>query len=467
MKSTLKTALPIVLVVLMVFGITFMSQFTTEPPKPSGDGADSAISSLQPLVAGSAVRVFDPNSVDAVNRVFTGYFEVGSSEDQNRVSFFIRNQRPTPVRLSALTPSCTACTAARAAAIPNDLFQQYLFQTAISNLWGIQPKPQLDTAVAWQQLYGQLKWHGFAFNELSNQFELPAAPPIPEAEQWGLLELAFSIKSAGQAQPKNAWFKLLDTQNRLIQPKPFEFTVVCGAREPIELASYDYQLGELSASLPSQSSDIICLSATREVIPPPVLSVSENDPYVKLSTPQALTAKELLSLSQESSMKNKSMISYRSGYRQRFTVNRDADGKSMDVGPYEKGLSVIGGEGVILTKPYRVKLSGTVIGFLRLEKGSSIDFGTYDSNFLVKKDVRLWTDRKDVELEIQPELCQPTFLKLTLSKPSIEADRTYWSLSLQIPEKEGRRPPWDGYIYLRTKEKVPTTIRIPVAGHGR
>lgn len=456
MNSTLKTALPIVLVVLMVFGVTFMSQFTA-PQKAKDDGGPA---DLPP-----------PLEVPLAER-YAGYFEIGTTGRENRVAFMIRNARETPVYLTALTPSCALCTSASAAVIPPEVIRPCVDKTLPGLLTPLLPTNAILSAAAWTQARTQLKWHAFEFSNASNKFELPAAAPHT-GPAWAVLELGFDMKDAGAPAPRKAYFDVYDAQGQKLLPQPFTFTVYSGGREVQELTTTEFHVGTLTEGNPAQTFEVQCISALRDDLPPPAVAVGNNDPYVTVGPPQPLSAETLQNLSRAASAPATAgaqpppPIYYRSGYRIPITVNREAGGKPMDVGAFDKEVFVSGGPGVTLKKPLRAHVQGSVAGIIQLENVTKIDFGSYDSNFAQKKEVRLWTDKPGVELEALPEQTVPTFLKAALGPPTSAAGRTYWPLTVQIPTKEGRQPPWDGIVYLRTKGPTPVTIRVQVSGHGR
>ncbi len=469
MNSTLKTALPIVLVVVMVFGLTFMSQFTA-PTKPREEA--EAVEDLPVLVIGNTERTYNPSHPDAVNRVFQSYFEIGTEGKDNRVGFFVRNVRPAGVSLTALAPSCTTCTSIRGTVLPPDVFRAYLQEAAAGSLFGPTQTGNLFAALGWVHLRDKLTWHEFEFNNPRNRLELPAAPD--GGETWALLELGFKMAAVGPPAPKWAWFDAYDAKGTKLTPKPFEFSVNCGAREAMELTQYEYTLPDLSEGTPTQTIEVACVSAIRDALPPAVLRANNNDPYVKIGDPQPLTADALEAYSRAKTPPPQQgappppAVNFRCGYRYTVTVAREANGKPMDMGEFSKELFVSGGPGVVLQKPYTVRLHGTVLGFIRLDGNQSkIDFGSYAGDFVQKKEVRLWTERPGVELEVLTEQTHPNFLKPTLGPPSAVAGRTYWTMTVQIPAKEGKQPPWDGIVYLRTKGPNPVTVKVPVSGHGR
>lgn len=468
MNSTMKTALPIGLVVLMVFGITFMSQFTADAP-PAVQTAE--VDTTLPLVVGSADVMFDPSPAAPPHyRFFPGYYEVGTDGSDNRVGFVIRNPRASSVFLTARMPSCSTCTSARAAAIPAGALRNYFQHVAVGALWSPFPAGDLLSGIAWAQTRPKFAWHEFAFNDSSNRFELPGA--TDDGESWGLLELGFKMAAAGTPTAKQAAFDVFDSRGNRLAPDPYPFTVMVGGREAQEVNITDYALQSLTEANPEHAFEILCVSVTRDRLPPPTLSVGDGDPHVAVSKPIPMGEEELMSASRVASLQTQAggvnaLVKFRSGYRIQGTVRREAGGRTMDMGPYEKFLFVAAGPGIVIQKAARVRIHGEVVGAIRLEGTNKIDFGTYDGNFLQKKEIRVWTDRKGLELEVVANLCDPSFLKPTLAKPTSEADRTYWTLNVQIPAKEGKRPPWEGFVYLRSKGEKPLNIRIQVSGHGR
>lgn len=455
MNSTLKTVLPIALVVLMVFGITFMTQFTADTPSK----APTEVDNVAPIQVGNSER-------------YVGYFEVGTTAKENRVGFFIRNARPSGVFLTALTPSCSVCTSADAAVIPPDAFATYLQQSAAGSLWFPTPPGNLLSAVSWVQTRQKVAWHHFEFANAKNRLELPAASEST-GQTWALLELGFDMKDAAVPRPRSAYFDVYDAKDQKLLPQPFTFNVMAGGREAQELIQSDYNVGTLTDSHPDQVVEVLCVSALRDQLPKPVVAIGNTDPHVKVSEAEPIDRARLDDLSQKASSGPTTArgetppIFFRSGYSYRITVSRDAKGKALDVGPFDKEVFISGGPGIVLKRPLRVHMEGTVVGAIQLEGVSKIDFGSYDSTFAQKKDVRLWTEKKGIELEVVPQQTEPNFLKVTLAQPTVEAGRTYWAMNVQIPAREGKRPPWDGIIFLRTKGENPVNVRVQVSGHGR
>ncbi|QEL18175.1 hypothetical protein [Limnoglobus roseus] len=273
--------------------------------------------------------------------------------------------------------------------------------------------------------------------------------------------------------PRHAYFDAYDAKGQKLLPQPFNFTVYSGGREALELLKTEFNVGTLTEGNPSQTVDIVGLSALRDNVPLPVLAVSNNDQHVTIGTPQPLSSESLEEYSRSASTpatpsgQAPPPIYYRSGYRIPVTVSREAGGRTMDVGAFDREVYVSGGPGVTLKKPLRAHIQGTVAGVIQLEGATKIDFGSYDSSVAHKKEARLWTEKKDIDIDVVADQTQPNFLKVTLGKATAEAGRTYWPLTVQIPAKEGRSSPWEGIIYLRTKGPNPTNIRIQVSGHGR
>ncbi|MBX3397463.1 MAG: hypothetical protein KF873_01870 [Gemmataceae bacterium] len=468
MNSSMKTALPIGLVVLMVFGVTFMSQFTA-PPAARVD--DTEPETELPLKVVTAEYAFDPAPRPDLwfQRFFPGFLEVGTDGATNRIGFIIRNARRSSVFLTALRPSCPACTTARAAVLPPADLANYFQHVAAGTLVGPAPAADLLSAIAWASLRPKLAWHEFAFNEPTNKFELPGA--AEQGDTWGLLELGFAMTSSGAPTPKQAYFDLYDAAGSKLTFEPQTFTVVLGGRDAQELTAVDFRLPELSDSNPTHTFDVYVVSATRQQLPPPPITTN-NDSHLRVGQPVPIGVEDLQSISKAASARAQSngvaaVIPYKCGYRIPISLSRDANGKSLDVGPYERILDVGTGPGIVVQKPARVRVRGEVVGAVRLEGASSIDFGSYNGDFAQKKEIRLWTEKKDVMLEVDPKLCEPGFLKPTLGAPTPIADRLYWTLTVQIPAKEGKRPPWEGSIYLRAKGEKPFNMRIHTSGHGR
>ena len=468
MNSTMKTILPIGLVVALVFGVTFLSQFTNTP-KPVANDPNGASSDLgPPLHVPYSLVYYNPDSVaepNIVNQYYPGFYELHT--EGNWVAFPVGNRRAHELKIVAVKRSCSKCTGARAAAIPTEDFQAQLRTIATGTMPSISPVPDILSGIAYVAMRSKLQWQTFDFDHPEKTFAIPAATS-PGATSMALIELGFEIKAIGEPTPVVVHFDVLNEKNERMITEPLPFAVKFAGREPFEVYPRDMEAGEFPDGTNVRTHDLLVYSIVRDfdAFPPPQIVVGGNDPYVTSDKAVALTDVELDKLAFNLSNTFKYPVRIRSGYRIPINIHREAGGKSLDIGPFEKEIHVGSSQGG-KDKTYRVGIKGTIYGAIRLESDNKINFERYDSDAGKKLKPRLWTERTELELEVVPELCDPKFLKVELSASEIVLNRKYWTLNVQILPKEGRRPPWDGIVYLRTKGPNPINVRIPVSGHGR
>lgn len=460
----MKTFLPILLVGALVFGATLISHFSTAP-KPKADEGGQAGSELPPLVVGMSEVYYDPESEIAMNRFYPGFYEVGS--ENNSVGFFARNYRPEPVLMAALAPSCSKCTSARGTVIPSDDMQSQIAHSAIGSLWSPIPIPDLLTAAAWSATQSKLQWHQFEFNSTKTMLGIPAAAS-PTTPTWALIELAFKIAAIGEPSAVGAFFDVYNEAGVKQQPRPMSFSVRFAGREAFEVYPNSVEVGDFPEGGATHNFDLLAYSVVYDGLrlKAPIMSVPSDDPFLKVSLPSEITGQELKELSLVMSNRLRYPVRVQVAYKYTLTVSREANGKSMDVGRFDKTIYCAGTQGT-REKTYQIPVRGTVLGSVRLEQGSKIDFGTYNATYLTKKTERIYTDVSELDVELVPELCEPKFVKVSIEQNPTVSGRKYWTLTLQIPEQEGRRPPWNGEVVLKTKGANPVRVRIPVSGHGR
>lgn len=465
----MRTAFPILLVVALVFGVTFITQFSTTPPP-----ATTAIGG--PTASGPAIEFptaqvgYDPvpadpdtSAVDHANKRFVGFFELGT--ENNLVPFHFRVTRPEPVRLSALHPSCGKCTSARGAVVPQADLDNYQATTARGLLPSLAfgPAPDLLSALAWAEVYGKLNWHRFDFARPQDMMTVPAGSV--DRPTVGLIELAFKIGAVGKPSTVSAAFDLYDSDGKKVNTQPTVLNVMFAGREPFEVAPTLLDVGELAEGVEPKAFEVVAFSAVRDDFPPPTLGTVVPDPFLRVGPPVPLTAADRLRVAYQTSERAQYPIRVRSGYRYKIEVLRQADGKALDIGKLERELFAAS---PTTQTTYRVAVVGTVSGLVRLEDGAAkIDFGSYQAEYEKKKSVTLLSDQPGLELELVPEQCNPRWVTFTLGPPVRDGNRTRWPVELYIKAKDGRYPPWEGTLFLRTKGPNPTNIRIPVTGHGR
>jgi hypothetical protein len=282
---------------------------------------------------------------------------------------------------------------------------------------------------------------------------------------WVLLELDFKMYGESPPNTVRAYFDLFDTKKeRLLPAVPLEFRVGYATREAFEIWPREIKAGELPEGIQPQMFDIYALSMTRDDIPPPVPAVNGNDPTISFEKPVKLDAAECGQLAAKLTRELNAPIRVRSAWRMVMTLRREANGVVPEAGDFEKAVEF---SNPVTLRTAKLPIKGQVIGPVRLEGGTKIELGSYESNFTVTKQAKFVSERTTMELELVPERCEPKFLQLSLGKPEVAFGRKSWPLKITIAEQQGRRPPWNGTIVLREKGPNGAVFRFPITGHGR
>lgn len=470
MNSTFKTLIPIALVVALVSGVTFISQFsgTTTTSNKQGTGADASTEdSLPPLFFDAQHVQFDPeDSTNIANRAFNGFFEIGDTI--HWVTFWFRNEKPYPVKLAVRDRTCTSCTSAKAAIVRADSLDQQALGAALHGMpWALSPLPDLSSAALYAQVDQGLTWHHYDFISADEALEIPAGSP--SAPTRGVLCLGFTAKAEDQAltslTPKTVG-ALVSATGPDNKPHMYEFKVSFVPRPPFDIVPVEAVLDDFAEGAPPQQVDVYVYSTTRlpSEINKPILKTRTEDPTVKIGAPVPLNSAETDMLVRRAKTELKANLRVEAGYRVPVTVSRDVPDTLPDIGKFEKVIDVaVPGT----NHTARILLRGKVTGLVQLERGDKIDLGSYNSSFVTRKEVRIYTTRQDLELELERSRCEPLFVQYDLSEPEISNTRKYWTIKMTIPANEGRKPRWEGTVALRAKiDGKQAGIRMPVTGNG-
>jgi len=464
MNSTLKTAIPIGLLVVVVSVLTLISQFTVKPPSPGGGADDDRAGggpAGPPLEFNSQQVFYDPDSIIPANRAFPGFFEVGDTI--HWVSFWFKNPTPAPVRFMIRERSCTSCTSARIAVVPDDLLREYADRVALSGLpWSPVPLPGLLPAAAYAGLDARLAWHVFDLdNKPREMFTIPPAAAGPTV---GVLSLGFKAKSPGPPKPISVLAAAAGPDDRA---SPYQFDVVISPRAAFDVNPAELVVGDLPEGAGPRTVDAFVFSSIRLTgqLPPPVARVERDDPMVTIGRPVPMTAAEKDALIARAKAETKVNLRVEAGYRLPITVTRDLPGKLPDIGKFSKSVGITV-PGTNHTAP--VTIVGRVTGMVRLEDGEKIDLGSYNSDYPVNKAFRIFTNHKDLELTLDPDQSGPSFVRYVLELDEQTGERKYWTIKVSIPAKAGRRPTWEGDVVLRARKKEggEGRVRLPVTGSG-
>lgn len=473
MNSTLKVAVPLVLFVAVIFGLTIIATQTPSTPPPTGGegGGDEDAPTGPALNFASTKMAYRPDSDDLSARFFPGMFEV--SDVPVPISFWFQNPHKVPVKVSALNRSCTACSSARVAVFPDGAMKDFQLKAAASLPLGAAGPPGLLVPLALTHLLHQAEWKSLDFEHPDLAQEV-AARTADGSPTWGILQIGIQVRSLG-AQPKSVLVGL--TPGKGMQQR-LEFDVMLAGVTPFNIYPYEAKLGDLGAGSPPRKFVVFYWSGTRQPadLPPPVLSgFDPNDPFFEVGQPVPLTRDECAALGDQLLAIGKT-LRVTAAYQFPVTVYRRREGRpggpaEPDIGPFDRTLAVTGpGTGHTATLP----ISGNMVGLVGLvgptdKQREKIDLGTFTGSAGTEKTVTLASEGSgpvDFTLEVaRDKTTQP--LTATVAPAPSQGSRRFWTLTVTVPPGFRGDLPADSLLVLRAKAKGgDRLIRIPVTGRG-
>lgn len=467
MNSTLKVAVPLVLFVAVIFGLTIIATHTPPTPTTGPAGGDDDAPIGPALNFASTKMRYSPDSDDISMRYFPGVFEL--SDVPVPVSFWFQNPHKVPVQVSAMYRSCAACSAARVITFRPDAMKSFQLRAAASLPLGAAGPPNLLLPLALTELLETADRKDLDFEHPDAVQEVPprAADGFPT---WGILQLGIQVKALGGSQ-KTVGFGL--TPGSGVQQR-IGFEIAIAGVYPFLLYPEELKLGEFEEGAPPRPFTVYYWTGTREPadLPEPVLGgFDPKDPFLVVSKPVAMTAAERAAFSGQLANLGKT-LRVSAGYQFTVTVYRRREGLAggpvePDIGPFGRTIDVTGRG---LGHSVQLPLTGTVVGLVGLtDRQTKVDVGSFRGDSGTEKVVTLaslGSDASDLTLEVDREKTHPK-LRAALEPAPAQGPRKFWTLTVTVPPgHQGDLPP-DCAFVLRAKTKEgPRLIRIPVIGRG-
>lgn len=475
MKQTLRIAIPLVVLVTVVFAVTYFSQYTrtVEEEKQSK-------SPEPPLRFGSSIRLWNPAG-SLQDQAFPGFYERqgDAAGPKNTAGFWFENRNNSSVTMRLKGVSCTSCSGGRLAVLPpavtRDIIQSAVLQGLPQGLASALPLAIVGPAAELDPARGLLQWQQYNFRDSPNAtFGVPPANnPDGWTPQWGILELMFSVGELGPKSIKADFDVQIDATRQF---STFEFQLAFEGVDPFGVSTREIKVGEIRETTRPQQHEIVVYSSTRGPgsalgdLAEPVVSVDmpsgvtgEPGPFVTVGKPVRIPETELIPMTIALSEAEKRPVRFRAGYRLPVTVNPQIGDKKIDLGPLERVISVTV-PNTIATRT--VAVNGVVRGGVWLDDDRRELRVSHAYSRAATETYRIVTEKPDADVELVPAACEPDFLKVSLEKLPPAADRGYYALKLVVPA-ESKRGPWSGMVVLRLKGPSPQQIRIPVHGKGQ
>ena len=449
--------------VVVVFGITLVSQFSFTTPTTEDTSTDNT--PIQPLrLIQQTNTFFDPNSEAPTQRFFPGFFEV--SQEENTTSFWLQNVNPTPVDFSVVGRSCSSCTSARLALVHPDGMNAFLTRAdvglpPVALQFGAIPVPDLGSVLAAAAMLKPLKWHEFTFSGSNDMAQIPAGSP--EQPTWAVFQIGIKVTGIGS---KTLSANVSLHTAKMPAPVPVVFQVALVGMHPFLVTPESLNFGTVPSTGSPRTEDVVYWSATRlqANLPPPVTAVDNAEGFIAVSPPVPLTEAERTTLF-EKLVEQGRQAPILGAYKLGVTVLPHAPaGQTVplpDIGPFERTIGVTGPG----TATARVSVKGTIAGLVELASGNDLKLGRYNGTTGTSKTVTLISDLPTLELETIPREIRPDTLKVELEPLKSDDGRKRWSLKVVVPPGAGIGDmPADSAIVLRSQGPKSQRIRIPVQG---
>jgi len=502
--SPLKIVIPLVALVGVVFGITYLGE--TVPPDPNGPvrpegpapDAKSAEPPLrfytsvrrydppipglaafrgQPLLAPSAVAPPpDPATGDKFgyrlqDRTYQGFFEPG--ETLRSAQFWFENRNPAQVALQLQGVSCGNCSGGSVAVIPVETTKN-LFQNAALSALPVGPLNAFALGMAEPAAaLTKLEWKRTLFSADPHAHYI--VPPAPAAaDKWapwqlGILELNFRVKQGGQS-PLTADFST--HVNGTAQRGAHKFALFYEISPASESSRAVIEVGELDPLAGTREFEFLVFSNTRGpgsefgdlVLDPsafelklPNGATKDAANFFEVTKVVRLSQDEMSEMTERLFRELKKPVNVRSAYRVTLSVRSKVGDARLDIGFIERHL-VFASSGVTQS----VRVTATVRGQVWLDDNrTSIALPTFVGGKGLEH-TQIVKTVKGVEVKVLPDDSSPKKYRYELEKlPDAGAEGRY-KLKIGIPP--GTFGQVRGEVVLEVQGPQPQKVRLPISG---
>jgi hypothetical protein len=469
MRNNVIIILGVGMLLLVIFGLTLVSQYTastTEDPITQTEKSETVQG--PPLIFTNSVVAFEPNADDDNyhKKYFQGFYEL--TDSLVKVNFWFKNPHKVPVTVTVRGRSCTSCTSANVAVVSPEAIKQFTTHAAMSRM---APStllvPDLMTSLSYLAMAEKFQWQTLDFEKP----EVGAViPPATDDNQptWGIFQMVIKVSALGSqtraVDLAAAVGKALPVQNKF-------YATLIGVQS-FDISTVKIDIGDFPEGSAQRSYEILSWSATRDAtgFTTPSVSVTPKDAFVQIGATVPLTDDEKKTIYlQRIATPNPTRVM--SGYKTPITVYRTAPTDPanpkpapLDIGPFERqvGFASTG------TSVQSLAITANVTGIVSLVEKNIIDLDGFNGRIGIEKTVNIVSDRLDLDLKLVPEEILPKYLKTELSPPRLENGRRFWSLKVSIaPDACLDDIPPRSYIVLQTQSGgEPIKIRLPIKGRG-
>jgi hypothetical protein len=519
--SPMKFVVPLVALVAVVFGVTFLTQNAPDKQAKAPAGKDEKkggpvrSGGEPPLRFFTSIRVWDPPNVfwrapngelpyaklpllapslatpdpfndprawswDLANRVFQGVYEQ-NAQTARSVQFWFENRNPESVTLSLQGLRGTPSTQGTVIPIPPEVTRTLHQHAALAalpvgpfNPFGVGLlRPAAAVAALPREPVKYVEGP-------QPTYTVPGAGGAEKDKwapyQWGILELGFGVGGkAGEVQePLQALFAAqVDGTQR---GDARSFGVMFEVAKPVDTVPAAIDVGRLDSSAADKTYGFIVYSSTRgpgSEYGDLVLTkadfaaqtpTGEPDPsgFLEVIKLERLPEDELSQVAQLAAGARKRGVRVRAAYGVTAVLHPQVGGARMEIGAVERTLAVrVGGA------EQRVRFSGQMSGaaWLDQERGD-IELGSFKAAAGVQRDVKVFVERPGLELAVVKGECKPDFCTYELLKQPDEAGRGVYKLRVTVPPGQQSGRISKGEVVLEVKGPPVQRMRLELRGSG-
>lgn len=456
MKAVTQIVLPLLIVVGLVAGVTFVKQYSATTPPVIGPETGTAASA-------EGAHLFFPVTTVEWAPSYAAEVEMNMPGHHD---FWFANQKPFPVKLGVFQKNCK-CAKIEIAMLTKEEAPRYKrARLAVAAGLALQgaagPLAVLSRAeVAQQGTPGEgslnLRWSPMEKDDTRGHFVV--VPPESE----GILRLSWEGKKPGHERlVAEFWTQPEADRAALYGYQRLEVPLV--VVPPMRNLPPEANLGDIYPG-GSGEARLFCWSSTRADLPLDVTVMGRDDkPDRNFSCSwEPLSQAECEALAKEQT--SRVLCAYRVTVR---VQERLSDGTQLDLGPFRRKLSLVSTPGFEAGEPLVI---GVVRGDVTVGTEADrdrISLGSFRAEVGRSRSIDITAENPKVELlptvEVEPEI-----LKAEL-KPDPDAKAKglkRWTLTVGVPPNRGNGilPPTSA-AYVTIQSDPPRRIRIPVTGNA-
>ncbi|GIW79267.1 MAG: hypothetical protein KatS3mg105_1074 [Gemmatales bacterium] len=435
---TWKNLFALCVVVMIIAGMTFVSQWVTTEESRENRGNQMEIS--------EPARLIFP--VTTLTRpIFQELYPASG-----HVDFLFENPQSIPVELGMKEKNCK-CSKVEVLLLSSEEKRRYSEKapaagqvgwaaSGLGNLLaGLHEQITRTSFLAETARWQELQRDG------GNQVILPG-------NRSGVVRLSWQGRQPGPQRVKVVlWYR---PQSEAAKAKFETLEALVTFVEPIMADRREIDVGELTAGT-QRTASFLCFSSTRAYF-----DLTARDRFGHPCIQCAVTPLNGLQLPAKLGP-DAAPFPVLCAYRVDVTIReRSAAGDVLPLGPFSRIIELMGDD---LFEPLQVSVKGVVHGDIKLitnRDRDRIELGDFAASAGVEQTVFLQTERAQTELQLASKY--PQYLEVELTKEKV-AGR--WKLKVAIaPNRASGRLPRDAGIVLTTVGGQARELRIPVAGHA-